>query len=88
MLETERLVGSLLALILILLLFSILSRYDFAAGITERDDLKTRLGFGDLDLKSLDMIWNERVIDTLVQSILVFASVSAVSLVFKGWLKE
>lgn len=88
MLRTERLVGSLLTLIALLLLFSVISSYKFGAGITDRDDLRARLSAGESDLKSLDMIWNERVIDILVQSVLVFASVAAVSLVFRGWLKE
>jgi len=88
-LRTEQVIGGLLALIVTLLLLSLIASYNFAAGISGvRKDIRARLSYPDLDAKSLEMIWNERAIDTIAQSIVMFASVAAISLVFRRWLKE
>jgi len=88
-LRTEQLAGSLLTIMLLFLLLLLISSYGFASGITGlRLDINDRVKSPDLNIRSLDMIWNERVIDTIVQSIVIFSSVTAVSLIFKGWLKE
>jgi hypothetical protein len=88
-LRTEQLAGSLLTIMLLFLSLLLISSYGFASGITGlRLDINDRVTSPDLNRRSLDMIWNERVIDTIVQSIVIFSSVAAVSLIFKGWLKE